>query len=63
MNTYKDKQKTVALIIALFIFLGLTLMGLYNLTRTNLFYVNLVGLLINSFMLFVTTKTLYKKVV
>nr|WP_242072753.1 hypothetical protein [Brevibacillus laterosporus] len=63
MNTYKNKQKTVALIISLLIFLYLTLIGLYNLTRTNLFYVNLVGLLINSFMLFVTTKTLYKKVV
>ncbi|MDF9413197.1 hypothetical protein E1B06_16060 [Brevibacillus laterosporus] len=63
MNTYKNKQKTIALIISLLIFLYFTLIGLYNLTRTNLFYVNLVGLLINSFMLFVTTKTLYKKVV
>lgn len=63
MNTYKDKQKTVALIIALLIFLGFTLMGLYNFTKTNFFYVNLAGLLINSFMLFVITKTLYKKVV
>ncbi|MBY0599408.1 hypothetical protein [Bacillus bingmayongensis] len=63
MHANKDKQKTVALIIASLIFLGFTLMGLYNFARTNLFYVNLAGLLINSFMLFVITKTLCKKVV
>lgn len=40
MHANKDKQKTVALIIASLIFLGFTLMGLYNFARTNLRSVN-----------------------
>ncbi|EJQ62045.1 MULTISPECIES: hypothetical protein [Bacillus] len=62
MNSYSNKQKTVSLIIASFIFSGFVLTGIYNFTKSNLFYVNLGGLVLNSFMLLVAAKALMKQI-
>ncbi len=62
MNSYTNKQKTVSLIIASFIFFGFVLTGIYNFTQPNHFYVNLGGLVFNSFMLLVAAKALMKQI-
>ncbi|SCA97046.1 Uncharacterized protein BWINRA5_00368 [Bacillus mycoides] len=62
MNLYTNKQKTVSLIIASFIFFSFILTGIYNFTQPNFFYVNLGGLVLNSFMLFVAAKALIKHI-
>jgi hypothetical protein len=62
MNTYTNKQKTVSLIIATLTFFAFVLIGIYNFTKTNLFYVNLGGLVLNSFMLLIAAKTLMKQI-
>ncbi|MCU4923921.1 hypothetical protein OCF68_24370 [Bacillus cereus] len=62
MNSYTNKQKTVSLIIATLIFFAFVLIGIYNFTKTNLFYVNLGGLVLNSFMLLIAAKTLMKQI-
>ncbi|GMR68094.1 hypothetical protein ACQVOM_25800 [Bacillus basilensis] len=62
MNSYTNKQKTVSLIIATIIFFAFVLIGIYNFTKTNLFYVNLGGLVLNSFMLLIAATTLMKQI-
>ncbi|MCP1166569.1 hypothetical protein VSY18_28570 (plasmid) [Bacillus albus] len=62
MNSYTNKQKIVSLIIASFIFFSFVLTGIYNVTKSNFFYVNLAGLTLNSFMLFVAAKALMKQI-
>ncbi|PEJ08146.1 hypothetical protein [Bacillus wiedmannii] len=62
MNSYTNKQKIVSLIIASFIFFSFVLTGIYNVTKSNFFYVNLTGLTLNSFMLFLAAKALIKQV-
>ncbi|MFF1995368.1 hypothetical protein ACFVWC_30040 [Bacillus mycoides] len=62
MNSYANKPKTVSLIIATIIFSVFVLIGIYNFTKTNLFYVNLGGLVLNSFMLLIAAKTLMKQI-
>lgn len=62
MNLYKNKQKIVSLIIASFIFFSFVLTGIYNVTKSNFFYVNLAGLTLNSFMLFLAAKALMKQI-
>ena len=62
MNLYTNKQKIVSLIIASFIFFSFVLTGIYNVIKSNFFYVNLAGLILNSFMLFVATKALMKQI-
>ncbi|ETT85569.1 MULTISPECIES: hypothetical protein [Bacillus] len=62
MNTYTNKQKTVSLIIATLIFSVFVLTGIYNFTKTNLFYVNLGGLVLSSFMLLIAATTLMKQI-
>ncbi|MES5896864.1 hypothetical protein [Bacillus cereus group sp. RP43] len=62
MNSYTNKQKTVSLIIASFIFFSFILTGIYNFTQPSFFYVNLGGLVLNSFMLFVAAKALIKHI-
>ncbi|PFE07612.1 hypothetical protein CN307_30970 [Bacillus cereus] len=62
MNSYTNKQKTVSLIIASFIFFSFVLTGIYNFKQPNFFYVNLGGLVLNSFMLFVAAKALMKQI-
>ncbi|EOP02195.1 MULTISPECIES: hypothetical protein [Bacillus] len=62
MNSYTNKQKIVSLIIASFIFFSFVLMGIYNVTKSNFFYVNLAGLTLNSFMLFLAAKALMKQI-
>ncbi|HFU7057396.1 MULTISPECIES: hypothetical protein [Bacillus cereus group] len=62
MNSYTNKQKIVSLIIASFIFFIFVLTGIYNFTKSNFFYVNLAGLTLNSFMLFVAAKALMKQI-
>ncbi len=62
MNSYTNKQKTVSLIIATLIFFAFVLIGICNFTKTNLFYVNLGGLVLNSFMLLIAATTLMKQI-
>ena len=62
MNLYTNKQKIVSLIIASFIFFSFVLMGIYNVTKSNFFYVNLAGLAFNSFMLFLAATALMKQI-
>ncbi|TXR94726.1 hypothetical protein DN390_23860 [Bacillus sp. SH7-1] len=62
MNSYTNKQKTVSLIIATLIFFAFVLIGIYNFTKTNLFYVNLGGLVLSSFMLLIAATTLMKQI-
>ncbi|PGW29752.1 hypothetical protein [Bacillus cereus] len=62
MNSYTNKQKIISLIIASFIFFSFVLMGIYNVTKSNFFYVNLAGLTLNSFMLFLAAKALMKQI-
>ncbi|KLA26605.1 MULTISPECIES: hypothetical protein [Bacillus] len=62
MNSYTNKQKIVSLIIASFIFFSFVLTGIYNFTKPNFFYLNLAGLALNSFMLFVAAKALMKQI-
>ncbi|CAM4307596.1 hypothetical protein TU52_24985 [Bacillus cereus] len=62
MNSYTNKQKIVSLIIASFIFFSFVLTGICNVTKSNFFYVNLAGLTLNSFMLFVAAKALMKQI-
>ncbi|MFC9418716.1 hypothetical protein ACIG6B_08270 [Bacillus mobilis] len=62
MNSYTNKQKIVSLIIASFIFFSFVLTGIYNVTKSNFFYVNLAGLALNSFMLFLAAKALMKQI-
>ncbi|ARJ25343.1 hypothetical protein B7492_30095 (plasmid) [Bacillus mycoides] len=62
MNSYTNKQRTVPLIIASFIFFGFVLTGIYNFTQTKLFYVNIGGLVFNSFMLLVAANALMKQI-
>lgn len=62
MNSYTNQQKTVSLIIATLIFFVFVLIGISNFTKTNLFYVNLGGLVLNSFMLLIAAKTLMKQI-
>ncbi|MFE9080813.1 hypothetical protein [Bacillus mobilis] len=62
MNSYTNKQKIVSLIIASFIFFSFVLTGIYNVTKSNLFYVNLAGLALNSFMLFLAATAIMKQI-
>ncbi|PEC86590.1 hypothetical protein COK00_22855 [Bacillus cereus] len=62
MNAYTNKQKIVSLIIASFIFFSFVLTGIYNVTKSNFFYVNLAGLAFNSFMLFLAATALMKQI-
>lgn len=62
MYLYTNKQKTVSLIIASFIFFSLVVAGIYNFTKSNSFYVNLGGLVLNSFMLFLADRALMKQI-
>ncbi|PFM42248.1 hypothetical protein COC59_20040 [Bacillus cereus] len=62
MNLYTNKQKIVSLIIASFIFFSCVLTGICNVLKSNFFYVNLAGLILNSFMLFVAAKALMKQI-
>ncbi|EJR29932.1 hypothetical protein [Bacillus mycoides] len=62
MNSYINKQKTVSLIIASFVFFSFVVTGIYNFAQPNFFYVNLGGLALNSFMLFVAAKALMKQI-
>ena len=62
MNLYTNKQKIVSLIIASFIFFSFVLTGICNVIKSNFFYVNLAGLILNSFMLFVAAKALMKQI-
>ncbi|MBU4643121.1 hypothetical protein [Bacillus toyonensis] len=60
MNSYTNQQKIVSLLIASLIFFGFVLTGIYNFTKPNFFYVNLGGIVLNSFMLFIAAKALMK---
>ncbi|WJE32375.1 hypothetical protein QRX95_00035 (plasmid) [Bacillus mycoides] len=62
MNSYTNKPKTVSLIIATIIFSVFVLTGIYNFTKTNLFYVNLGGLILSGFMLLIAATTLMKQI-
>lgn len=62
MNSYTNQQKTVSLIIATLIFFVFVLIGISNFAKTNLFYVNLGGLVLNSFMLLMAAKALMKQI-
>ncbi|MDA2257670.1 hypothetical protein OF864_00715 [Bacillus cereus] len=62
MNSYTNQQKTVSLIIATLIFFVFVLIGISNFAKTNLFYVNLGGLVLNSFMLLIAAKALMKQI-
>ncbi|MGK8429795.1 hypothetical protein [Bacillus cereus] len=62
MNSYTNQQKTVSLIIATLIFFVFVLIGISNFAKTNLFYINLGGLVLNSFMLLIAAKALMKQI-
>ncbi|KAA0748529.1 hypothetical protein DN401_27355 [Bacillus sp. BF2-3] len=62
MNSYTNQQKTVSLIIATLIFFVFVLIGISNFAKTNHFYVNLGGLVLNSFMLLIAAKALMKQI-
>ncbi|WP_242477637.1 hypothetical protein [Bacillus cereus] len=62
MYSYTNKKKTVSLIIASFIFFSFVVAGIYNFTKTNFFYINLGGLVLNSFMLFLAARALIKQI-
>jgi hypothetical protein len=66
MNINKEKQQKVSIIISFLVFFSFVVIGISNISRlvdTNLFYVNIAGIALSSFMLLLATTVIFKKII